>query len=160
MRSIHHLPRLPLLLIAVAALVVGATACTPAEIAAYNDMAPADQAKVVAALQDRQDQERRFYEGVAAASADSGNCYVEMREVFPPSTWSWATGIINRESGGNPAAANPSSTARGCFQLLSSLHAGRYAAVGCHVSQWASAHCNVRAAHQLYLAAGTSPWRL
>lgn len=136
------------------------TGCTPEQIAAYNAATPDQQQTIVVEIQRQQDQERRFYEGVAAAQADSGNCYVEMREVFPSSAWSWATGIIQRESGGDPTAANPSSTARGCFQLLSSVHASRYAAVGCSVAQWSSASCNVRAAYQLYLVAGTSPWSL
>jgi hypothetical protein len=184
MRSISHLRRAALVLAALAVATIGLTACDPndpAHVRAFLDLnpdVPAEeltvgtmneaQRAVVKALQDRQTafyvgvqraQEQAFYEGIVR-SQDSGDCYAEMREVFPASTWSWATSIIRRESGGNPAAANPSSTARGCFQLLSSLHAGRYAAVGCHVSQWASAHCNVRAAHQLYLAAGTSPWNL
>lgn len=146
-----------IILIALAAV---ATSCTPAEIAAFNDMGPEDQAKVVQALQDRQDQERRFYEGVAAAQADSGNCYVEMREVFPPHAWARMTAIINRESGGDPRAQNPSSSAAGCTQTLA-LHAPRYRKLG---YSWEhgrySASANIRVAHDLWLEAGWSPWNL
>lgn len=81
MRSIHHLPRLPLLLIAVAALVVGATACDPndpAQLQQWYDLNPDEgkavtaetmnepQRAVVKALQDRQTQ---FYMGVIAAQS-------------------------------------------------------------------------------------------
>ena len=52
------------------------------------------------------------------AAAPSGDCYAAARKHFPQSQWQKAYQIINRESGGNPAAKNRSSTASGCFQIL------------------------------------------
>lgn len=149
-----------LTIVAAVAIVVALSGCTPQQIAAYKAMAPEDQAKVVAALQDQQDQERRFYEGIVASRALSTDCYAAMRAVWPAHLHGWASGIISRESGGFHAADNSSSSASGCWQLLSSLHADKYAAAGCHVSQWADALCNNRAAYVLYQQAGSSPWRL
>ena len=53
-----------------------------------------------------------------AAAAPSGDCYAAARKHFPQSEWNKAYQIINRESGGNPAAKNTRSTASGCFQIL------------------------------------------
>jgi hypothetical protein len=132
------------------------------------------QRAVVKALQDRQTayyvgvqraQEQAFYEGIVR-SQQSTSCYGAIRQVWPAHLWSWADGIVKRESGGQPSAANSQSSARGCWQLLSSLHADKYARAGCHVSQWADALCNTRAAWALYNTptksgiAGTSPWNL
>ena len=54
----------------------------------------------------------------AAAAAPAGDCYAAARKHFPQGQWQKAYQIINRESGGNPAAKNRSSTASGCFQIL------------------------------------------
>lgn len=129
--------------------------CTPEQVAIFNTLSPEDQAKVIEALQHQQAQNVALRD----SGQDSGNCYVEMRKVFPSHAWGWATGIINRESGGNPAAQNPSSSAAGCWQMLA-LHNHRYYAVGCVPSQKYQARCNNLAAYHLYQAAGTSPWRL
>jgi hypothetical protein len=88
--------------------------------------------------------------------AASGGCVDAMHQVFPPSTWGWAMGIMKRESGFSPTAKNPRSTASGCFQLLS-IHAHRFP------GGWANrfnALANCQAAYSLYREAGTSPWRL
>lgn len=129
--------------------------CTPEQVAIFNTLSPEDQGKVIEALQHQQ----ASYAALRDTQQDSGNCYVEMRKVFPASAWNWATSIINRESGGDPAAQNPSSSAAGCWQMLR-LHDHRYHAVGCVPSQKYQARCNNLAAYHLYQAAGTSPWRL
>jgi hypothetical protein len=162
------------------ALVVTAislTACDPndpVQRQAFYDLNPAVSAEdltvgtmneaqraVVKALQDRQ---TAFYLGIIAAEQDrarlSTDCVAAMQAVWPATMHPWALGIMKRESGFYHAAANSSSSARGCWQLLPSLHADKYAAAGCHVSRWADAHCNNRAAYVLYQQAGTSPWRL
>lgn len=68
--------------------------------------------------------------------------------------------IVHRESRNNPSAANPRSSARGCMQLLMSLHSHRYVAVGCTPSQWSNPDCNIKAAAHLYRQAGWSPWNV
>lgn len=145
-----HAPMRTLCAIIIITVIVG-VGCTPKEIHWYTKVATPEQRAIVDPHIPRIIAERR---------AQATDCYGQMRQVFPASKWSWAEGIIYRESRGRHDAANPRSTARGCFQLLSSLHADKYTAVGCHVSQWANARCNVRAAHHLYLLAGTSPWNL
>lgn len=68
--------------------------------------------------------------------------------------------IVHRESRNNPTAANPRSSARGCMQLLMSLHSHRYTAVGCSPAQWSNPDCNIKAAAHLYRQAGWSPWNV
>lgn len=87
------------------------------------------------------------------------DCISAMKQVFPSSTWSWAESIIMRESRNNPSAQNRSSSAAGCWQLLS-MHDHRYNAVGCSPAQKYDALCNTKAAYHLYQAAGSSPWRV
>jgi hypothetical protein len=132
------------------ALVLSVTAvlgaCTPGQVALWRTLDPVSQRAVVASLQ------------TTTTAPKPVDCYGAMERVFPPHTWAWGRKIIHRESTNNPAAANPRSSARGCWQLLSSLHADKYAKAGCHVSQWADAMCNTRAAYVLYQMAGTSPW--
>lgn len=140
-------PRRALLGVLVLILVALGAACTPAQIELFLTLPKEDQDKVVAELQAQQ----------APRPTD---CYSAMEQVFPAHAHGWARGIIKRESGNRPNAANPSSSARGCWQLLSSLHGDKYAAAGCHVSQWSDPMCNTRAAYVLYQRAGTSPWRL
>jgi hypothetical protein len=171
MRSISHLRRLALLILVPILAVVGA-ACDPSNPAhrqAWYDLNPevgaavtaetmnAEQRAVLAYLQEQQ---RRFFLALEAQKRDSGNCYTEMREVFPSHAWDRMSRIIDRESGGNPAAQNPSSSAAGCAQTLK-LHAPRYSKLG---YTWErdrySAHANIRVAHDLWLEAGWSPWRL
>ena len=171
MLSIPRTRRLALLLIVPIVALIGA-ACDPSDPAqrqAFYDLNPEVGAEVTAetlnepqraVISHLQDQQLRYLSALHAAQQRPRDCYAAMEQVFPPHAWSWGRSIIHRESRNNPSAANPSSTARGCWQLLSSLHAGRYTAVGCHVSQWSDALCNTKAAYELYKVAGTSPWRL
>lgn len=157
-----------------AILIVGlaavfSTGCTPAEIDAFLSMGPTPfsletatkpQLQVISALQEQQYHENQFYLGVLAAEqAKSLDCIGAMHQVFPASVWGWAEGIIRRESGNDPGADNPTSSAAGCWQMLS-MHDWRYGAVGCSAAQKYEALCNNKAAYHLYAAAGTSPWRL
>lgn len=124
-------------------------ACTPAQIAWFtNDATPAQQQAVIKALQS-QNQKATY----------SGDCYSAIDRYWPGDK-GWARKIVRRESGNNPSARNPRSSAKGCFQLMHSYHAGRYKRVGCSPSQWSNAGCNVRAAWTLYQEAGKSPWYL
>lgn len=68
--------------------------------------------------------------------------------------------IVRRESGNNPSAANKSSSASSCAQLLFSLHGWRYEAVGCSKTQRYDADCNIKAADHLYREQGWRPWKL
>lgn len=137
--------RITLLLTTV--LLVGLAACTPAQVELFHSLTPEDQGRVVAELQ-RQRAERPL------------DCYTAMEQVFPPSAWAWGRSIIHRESRNNPSAQNRSSTAAGCWQTLS-LHRGRYSRLG---YSWErdryNALANTRVAYDLYLEAGTSPWRV
>lgn len=170
MRSIPYPRRLALLILMPVLAVVGA-ACdpsNPAHVQAFYDLNPEQgrevtaetmnepQRAIVAALQER---ERAWYAAVLA-NADSGDCYVEMRKVFPAHAWSRMARIIQRESGGDPRAQNPTSSAAGCTQTLA-LHSPRYSKLG---YTWErdrySARANIRVAHDLWLEAGWSPWRL
>lgn len=161
-----------MLFVAVVAVILSASACDPgdaAQVQQWYDLNPTvgaavtaetmnePQRAVIQALQDRQ---TAFYMGIIAAeSARSLDCYGAMERVFPASAHSWARGIISRESGGNPSAQNPGSSAAGCWQMLS-MHDWRYYEVGCTPSQKYQALCNNKAALHLYQAAGTSPWRM
>lgn len=110
----------------------------------------------------RQAEERQrnaFYLGIIASQQRPTDCISAMKQVFPSSSWSWATGIIMRESGNSPSADNPSSSAAGCLQLLK-MHDHRYYAVGCTPAQKYDALCNIKAGYNLYQEAGTSPWQL
>ena len=128
-----------------ALLALTAVSCTPAMQEAWRAMSPAERDAYV-----------RHVEG-RTASAD---CYEAIDRHWPVASRQWARGIVNRESRNQPTAANPSSTARGCGQLLLSLHGWRFTAVGCSPALWADPDCNVRAMLHLYNEAGTSPWSL
>lgn len=169
MPSIHYLRRIaPLAAAVVCAAVL--SACNPhdpAQLQAWYDLNPEHGENVTAdTLTDEQravlrhiEEQQRAWLTAVEAQRDSGDCYVEMRKVFPASTWSAMTTIIHRESRGNPRAQNPSSTAAGCTQMLR-MHAHRFDAVGCSWARRYEARCNLRAAHHLYREAGLSPWRL
>lgn len=80
-----------------------------------------------------------------------------IEHTFPD--WPQAVQVAWRESRCQPAAANPTSSARGILQLLHSLHAHRYYATGaCSPVEWADPWCNLHAARDLFDEAGTSPW--
>ncbi len=93
-----------IILLASIALAAAITACTPAQIDAYNSMSPEDQAKVVAALQEQQ----------ATPAA--------------PSLHPFLTCVRHHESdrdGGYPydngyRAENPYSSASGAYQFIDS----------------------------------------
>jgi hypothetical protein len=96
----------------------------------------------------------------AARTATSPDCYSAINVWWPVSSRAWARKIVTREAGNRPSAANARSSARGCWQLLMSLHAHRYNKVGfgCHPGKWANADCNTLAALHLFRQAGTRPW--
>jgi len=96
----------------------------------------------------------------AQQSRPSATCYEAIDRHWPAATAEWFKGVVWRESRNIPTAANSSSSARGCAQLLMSLHSHRYTAVGCSPTQWANPDCNIRAALHLYREAGASPWAL
>jgi hypothetical protein len=145
------------------------TGCTPAQVEQFLDLgerpfrietATEPQLRVIAALQDQQAQANAYYLGIIESQRLSTDCVAAMQAVWPPSMHGWAMGIMRRESGFYHAADNPRSTASGCWQLLSGLHADKYAAVGCHVSQAFDALCNNKAAYRLYQLDGKRPWNL
>ena len=121
----------------------------------YED-ATLEQQSVIKYLQDQQN---AYFMGIIASQQRPTDCISAMKQVFPSSSWSWATGIIMRESGNSPSADNPSSSAAGCLQLLK-MHDHRYYAVGCTPAQKYDALCNIKAGYNLYQEAGTSPWQL
>jgi hypothetical protein len=129
--------------IAALALTVLAAGCTPAQVAWWSDPSvPQEQKDAVLAAMRK--------------PAPSGDCVEAMHQVWPASTWGWAMSIMKRESGYNPSAKNRSSSASGCWQLLS-MHAHRVPGGWGNVF---NAHANNVAAYSLYREAGTSPWRL
>lgn len=95
--------------LAIAALVLIplVAACTPHQIQVFKSLNPEQQQAVL-------DHYSRQYEKSQRAT----DCYSAARKHFPQSQWNKAYQIINRESGGNPRAKNPSSSAAGCFQIL------------------------------------------
>lgn len=158
-----------LLIISSIVLLASCDPSDPAQRRAFYDLNPELGAEVTAetlnepqraVLAHIQAEQGKFLAAVAAAQRDSGDCYVEMREVFPPHAWDRMAAIIHRESRGNPAAQNPTSTAAGCTQLLR-LHSPRFSKLG---YSWErdryNAAANIRVAYDLWLAAGWSPWRL
>jgi len=139
------------ILAALTALTV--TACTPAQQEAWKAMSAQERENYVAHIEGRPPYE-------TADMGESADYYSALDRHWPASSRQWARGIVARESGGVPAAANPRSSARGCWQLLPSLHGWRFNAVGCTPAQWADPDCNVKAMLHLYREAGTSPWSL
>jgi hypothetical protein len=122
-----------------ALLAFTASACTPAMQDAWRAMSPAERDAYV-----------RYVDG------GSVDCYQALDRHWPASSRQWARGIVARESGGDPRAQNPRSSAAGCFQLLS-IHAHRVP------GGWGNrydADANTLAALDLYREAGTSPWAL
>lgn len=121
------------------------TACTPAMQDAWRAMSPAERSSYV-----------RYIEG----DTSSRDCYEAIDRHWPASSRSWARGIVNRESGGDPRAQNPRSSAAGCLQLLA-LHSGRFSKLG---YSWErdryNPDVNILVGLDLYREAGTSPWRL
>lgn len=171
MRSISYPRRAALGLIAALLAVVGLTACDPSDPVQFQqwiDLNPTEGRYVSAetmnepqrAVVDHIQAEQGKFLAAVAANQRPTDCISAMRQVFPASAWSWWTGIVMRESGNNPLAQNPSSSAAGCAQLLR-LHSARFNKLG---YTWEgdryNALANTRVAYDLYLEAGTSPWRL
>jgi len=129
-------------LLALVAAVVALAACTPEQQEQFRSLPPDAQRAVLDAL----------------AWEPPADCYSAVDRYWPVEHRAWFRGVVWRESRNDPAAANPRSSARGCAQLLMSLHSWRFGAVGCSPSAWADASCNVRAALHLFRDAGRSPW--
>ncbi len=88
-----------------------------------------------------------------AAPVASGSIASQIRAVFGP-YGNQAVAVATCESGLNPNAANPHSSARGLFQFLSSTWAGTSYASYSPFNAWA----NIQAAHQVFVRDGYS-WR-
>ena len=94
---------------------------------------------------------------------ESPTCAAAIDVWWPVQSRSWAKRVAARESGYlNGKAKNARSSAKGCMQLLHSLHAWRYDRVGfgCNRSRWQNNDCSILAARHLFLQTGTSPWRV
>lgn len=90
----------------------------------------------------------------------TGPCHAAVDTYWPVAWQSWAHYVVNRESRGTPTAANPRSSARGCFQMLLRYSAPFYRAVGCSNAMWSNPVCNVRAALVMRQRHGTRPWAM
>jgi hypothetical protein len=93
-------------------------------------------------------------------AAVSRDCFTAVNRHWPAHLRPWARSIVWRESRNTPSAANPRSSARGCFQMLLRYSSRFYRSVGCNNYMWANPDCNARAAYAMYRVAGRSPWRL
>jgi hypothetical protein len=89
----------------------------------------------------------------SAPATSTGGIAAEIRAVFGP-YGNQAVAVATCESGLNPNAANPNSTARGVFQFLSSTWATTSYAGYSPFNAWA----NIQAAHQVFARDGYS-WR-
>ena len=89
----------------------------------------------------------------------SSDCYQAIDRHWPAASRAWARSIVARESGGDPRAQNPSSSAAGCFQTLA-RHSGRYVKLGYSWADRYDPDVNTLVALDLYREAGTSPWSL
>jgi hypothetical protein len=90
----------------------------------------------------------------------SGACHAAVDTYWPAAWRGWAHQIVHRESRGIATAANPRSSARGCFQMLLRYSSPFYRAVGCSNAMWSNATCNVRAALVMRTKHGTWPWKM
>lgn len=95
--------------------------------------------------------------GLLAQQEATRTCHGAVDHLWPEASRAWAHRIVDRESGGTATAQNRSSSAAGCFQLLS-MHAWRFRATGSDWSQRYNAAANTRAALHLYRQAGAQPW--
>lgn len=129
-------------------LVVVGASCSPVQQAWWNDPSVPKETK---------DSVKAYYAERNAASSD---CYEAIDRHWPASSREWARGIVWRESKNQPGAANPRSSARGCWQLLLGTHSGRFTKLGYSPSQWSDPDVNTLVALDLYRAAGTSPWAM
>ena len=65
-----------------------------------------------------------------------------------------ATAVAMGESGGDPEAANDSSSARGLWQTMMSYHAPKYE----RGEHWSDPYDNAEVAHEIWRASGWQPW--
>lgn len=124
-------------------LMIGLTACSPEQIAAFNRLSPEGKAAVAAHYRQQNQAPIDCNQAIDRYFSGDKN---RMKQ------------IVWRESRNQPTAANPRSSARGCAQLLIRTHGHRFTAVGCSPDQWGNAACNIKAADHLYRQAGWSPW--
>lgn len=97
---------------------------------------------------------RRYHAGSAPAADTSSNAPVSTGGMS-----SFENCVIQRESGGNPRAVNPTSGAGGLFQFLPSTWASLgYASSYPGGAQTAPVSVQEAAFAKLYAEAGTSPW--
>jgi len=135
-RRVRHL----LLLTLACASVLLASACTEEQKSLWLSL-PHDQQVAVANYINQQ---------------SSGDCFSALGHFS--GDHGKARQVIMRESGNNPSAANPGSSARGCFQTMMSIHGPKYYQVGCTPNDWDNAVCNTKVADILYRSSGWSPW--
>jgi hypothetical protein len=93
------------------------------------------------------------YQACASPPSSASPCHQAVDAIWQKDR-SWAHGVVNRESHGNPTAQNRKSSAAGCFQLLR-LHADLLP------GGWAArydAGSNVTGAWRLYLGSGRDAW--
>jgi hypothetical protein len=135
-----------LVIISSVVLATALTACTPTQIEVFKSLDPTTQQTVIQQIR-TQNQTR------------SVDCYQAIDKHWPATSQSWARSIVWRESRNNPTAQNRSSSAAGCFQMLS-LHQKRFNKLGFSWSQRYNPDVNVLVAYDLYKEAGTSPWSL
>jgi len=126
--------------------VLGAS-CTPQQLEIFKALNPQQQQQIINNIKSQ-------------TSQPSVDCYQAIEKHWPASSRAWARQIVWRESRNTPTAANPKSTARGCGQLLLSVHSNRYYKVGCTPQQWANPDCNIKAMLDLYRTNGTKPWQM
>lgn len=131
-------------LILAVTLTLAATACTPAQVTAFFDARGQSidrpTARFVALALDRwADQQRLLLAYLAAvdrARTCSGpaDCPAMVQRAFDSMGVGWRGGeavrVMMCESGGNPSARNPSSSASGLFQQLARYWPGRAATYG------------------------------
>lgn len=78
-----------------------------------------------------------------------------VEEHFPPEEIEVALCVIRNESGGNPSADNPRSSATGLFQVLSSLWSDHY---GVSYQQLLEPEVNTRVARAIWDESGWQAW--
>ena len=76
---------------------------------------------------------------------------------FPPEQVENALCVIRSESGGNPSARNPRSTASGLFQIMASIWAPHF---GLTYDDLYSPEINTYVAARIYEKSGWRPWSL
>lgn len=125
------------------------TACTPEQVRAFTGMTTTQVEGFKDCLSDP-----ICFEQVSP----SKTCREAADRYWPSSSRGWFDRVLHRESRGDHEAANKTSTARGCMQLLQSIHSWRYREVGCEPEDWRKPGCNVLAALHLYQEQGARPW--